>query len=419
MQRPMHALSATRFVAVVTVAGAIAGCSSPAERQRGTWVAERDTIADTIVVRTVSGSVWGVPATLREDLAIGALEGREELMFGSIQEMAVDAEGGIYVFDGNVPALRYFDSTGKYVRTLGRKGSGPGEYEDAALGLAVRSDGRIVLRDPRNGRLNLYEPDGTPSKQWPVTSGLFTANAMVLDTADNAYLRILLSAPERNKPWRIGLLHLDPEGNVVDSIADPVIAGAPTEAGGTFRPSKLWAWSPLGYMVVGVNDAYHFELRPPGGPVIRIERSTPTIEVPPDERAEIEARNDWLRRTQGRFMTSEILPVPSTKPPYSGFLLGQRGRIWVRRHATAVHIDVEPETRPDRPPVASWVEPVVYDVFEPDGTYLGEVHVPKATGLMVVRGETAWGTRQGDAGEVYVVRLRVQHQASGAAGTRE
>lgn len=400
------ALTSSRLGAVAVIA-VVAGCAAPEGQRLGTWVAERDTIGDTIIVRTVSGSVWGAPATMREDLTIGVLDGPEELMFGGIQEMAVDAAGGIYVFDGQVPALRYFDSTGAYVRTLGGRGSGPGEYQDAALGLAVRSDGRVVLRDPRNGRLTLYNPDGTPSEHWPVSSGLFTSNAMVLDTADHAYLKILPGRPEPNKPWPIGLLHLDDRGNIVDSIPDPVIAGAPTEAGGRFLPAKVWAWSPLGYLVVGVTDAYHFELRPPNAPVIRIERTRPTVEVLPDERAEYEAVNEWMRINQGRFMTAEIPPVPSTKPPYRGFLIGQDGRVWVRLHVTAEQVDVDPPASKDRPPPVSWREPPVFDVFEPDGTYLGEVRVPNRTALMVTRGDTAWGTREGESGEIYVVRLTI------------
>jgi hypothetical protein len=404
-----------RLAAIATVA-ALASCRGAEEDRLGTWKAERDTIGDTVIVRTVSGSVWGAPATMREELAIGVLEGREELMFGSIQEMAVDASGGIYVFDGRVPALRYFDASGTYVRTLGGKGAGPGEYQDAALGLGVRSDGRLVLRDPRNSRLNVYEPDGTPAMHWPVSSGLFTANAMVLDTADHAYLRILLSPPERNKPWKIGLLHLDDQGNIVDSIADPEIAGAPTSAGGTFLPSKVWAWSPLGYMVVGVTNAYRFELRPPNRPVIRIERMTPTVQVLPEERSELEARNEWYRKYQGRFMTADLPSVPLTKPPYRGFLIGDDGRVWVRLHVTAERLDEGDTGTPERPPTPSWVEPSVYDVFEPDGTYLGEVRVPKGTRLSIVRGESAWGTRQGEAGEIYVVRLRVERAADGEEG---
>jgi hypothetical protein len=38
-----------------------------------------DTIGDTIVVRTVSGSVWGGPAELAEELRIGVFEGKTSI----------------------------------------------------------------------------------------------------------------------------------------------------------------------------------------------------------------------------------------------------------------------------------------------------------------------------------------------------
>ncbi|HET6682003.1 MAG TPA: 6-bladed beta-propeller [Gemmatimonadaceae bacterium] len=400
------------FTSLATLLALVA--CAPADGERlGTWVAERDTIGDTIVVRTISGSIRDGTATLVEDLSIGVLEGAEELMLGQISSLAVDSAGGIYAFDGQVPALRYFDSTGAYVRTLGAKGAGPGEYEDASLGLAVRHhDGRVVMRDPRNGRMNVYNPDGSPSTQWTVTSGLFTNDATVLDTADHLYLRILLSRPERNKPWNIGLLHLDDSGRVVDSIAIPAMPGEPEGAGGAFLPAKIWAWSPLGYLVVGVNDTYRFEVRAPGAPVVRIERSVPVVEVLPEEHAELEARNDWYRKYQGQFMTAELPPVPHTKPPWRSFLIGQDGRIWVRRHTTAEHAEVEGEATPQRPAPPSWVEPAVYDVFEPDGRYLGEVRAPTGVNVSVVRGDQAWGLRQGDMGEQLIVRLHLVHADS-------
>ncbi len=407
MQLPYDANRRSVTIVIAGVALIAGACRASSNSDLGTWVAERDTVGDTVTVRTVSGSVWGKPATLVEELAIGEIDGRDEYMLGQIQDMAIDAQGGIYVFDGQVPALRYYHADGKYVRTLGGAGSGPGEYRDASLGLAVRRDGRIVMRDPRNSRLNVYNADGTPADQWSVSSGLFTAQAMVLDTADQAYLKILQEPPQANKAWRIGLLHLDDKGHIVDTIPDPVIAGESESGGGRFLPSKVWAWSPLGYLVVGVTDAYHFEVRGPGKRVTRIERTVPAVQVLPEERAEYEAVNDWMRKNQGRFMTSEMPPIPATKAPYRGFLIGERGRIWVRRSVTAEHMDSGQPTKPDRPPPINWVEPAVYDVFEPDGRYLGEVHVPRHTSLDVIRGDSAWGTRTGDQGELYIVRLRV------------
>jgi sugar lactone lactonase YvrE len=376
----------------------------------GSWVAERDTSGDNVVVRTISGSVWGEPATLVEELAIGVLEGPDELMFGAVSAMAVDAEGRVYVFDRQVPALRYFDASGAYVRTLGREGSGPGEYRDACLGLAVRSDGRVLMRDPRNARINVYEPDGTPADHWPVASGLFAPEAMTLDTADHVYLKILTERPQPNKPWKIALQHLDPDGQLLDTIPDPPIAGEPESGGGwRFEPTKHWAWSPLAYMVVGVSRDYSFEVRRPGGPVLRIERVVEPVELHPEERAEWEAANEWRRRTQADVLAAEIPPVAARKPPYRGLFVGERGRIWVWRYTVAEKMDPAEIRPPDpnRPPPVTWREPRVFDVFEPDGTYLGEVHLPPRTRASIFRGDTIWGIRTGELDEQYVVRLEI------------
>jgi hypothetical protein len=269
------------------------------------------------------------------------------------------------------------------------------------------------MRDPRNARLNVYDPDGTPANHWAVASGLFTANALTLDTADHMYLKILLGQPERNKPWPIGLLHLDDRGVLVDTIAEPTIAGEPTTAGGTFTSAKIWALSPLGDMVVGVNSRYSFEVRRRDGQVIRIEKAHTPVEVYPEERAEHEAYNAWARKTQGQFLTAEIPPVPSTKPAYRALYVGERGRIWVRLFTPAEKVErPQGEQAPDRPPPITWREPIIFDVFEPDGTYLGEVRPPPRTTLSVFHGDTVWGIRRGEVDEQYIVRLRVDHSPS-------
>jgi hypothetical protein len=400
----------TCAAATLTLALATACTQDRPGAEDGTWRAERETRGDTLVVRTISGSVWGRAATLVEEVAIGTLDGEEELMFGFIQDIAVDREGGVYAFDGQAPALRYFDASGRYVRTLGRSGSGPGEYRDASLGLAVRRDGRLVMRDPRNARLNIYDPDGTPAEHWPVASGLFTANALTLDTADHMYLKVLLGQPERNKPWRIGLLHLDDGGVIVDTIPDPGIDGEPTTAAWTFSPDKVWALGALGDMVVGVSSRYSFEIRRRDGQVIRIEKAHAPVAVHAEERAEHEAVNAWRRKTQGQYLTSEIPPVPSTKPAYRALYVGDDGRIWVRLYSPAEKIaGPHDEPGPDDPPPLTWREPIAFDVFEPDGTYLGEVRLPPRTTLSVFRGDTVWGIRRGEMDEQYIVRFRLEH----------
>lgn len=376
-------------VAVVLSSGLLLwSCSRPAA---GGWEGETIVRGDTTIVRTASGSVWDAPAELVEDWSVGSIDGAEEEMFGRIADVAPDGEGGAYVFDGTVPALRHYGADGRYLGTLGREGSGPGEYRDASLGLSVLRDGRLYMRDPRNARLNIYSPDGRPDGQWRIDSGLFTANATVVDTAGNVYLKILAGEIEPDKPWPVGLLHLDPSGEIVDTLEIPVLAGEPAAAGGTFLPTKVWEMSPWGELVVGVNDEYAFELHRRDGTVLRIEKEWQPVAVDSDERAEREASNDYVRATQGRFMTAEIPPVPDSKPAYRGFFFDEEGgRIWVHRYAPSEK--GEPEAartipgNPDaEPPMITWREPTVFDVFTTQGTYLGEVRLPDRTTVRAIR----------------------------------
>jgi len=371
-------------------------------------VTERETIGDTTFVRVISDSAWSAPILATEEMAIGTLEGPPEFTFGFISQMVPDASGGLYLFDGTAPALRYYDADGRFVRKLGGKGAGPGEYQDAALGLGIRSDGRLLLRDPRNGRLTLYNPDGSYSDGWLVASGLFASQAMTIDTLDHVYLKILVGEVLQGEPWPIGLLHLDAEGAIVDTIAPPKIAGEPVEAiNGRFLPSKRWVPSRFGQIIIGVSDKYQFEIRNADGTVVRVEKEWTAVPVGPDEKREWQASLDWRWERQGQFMTAEMQPVPDQKPAYRGFFSGLDGSIWVHLHVPAEKREPPLEPGPDDPPAITWVEPRVFDMFEADGTYLGPVQIPPRTNISVFSKTTLWGVRRGDLDEQYAVRLRV------------
>lgn len=407
-----------RFLLRLPLAGLLAlGACGDVDGGRDDPQVERLTRGDTLIVRTLAGSAWQGPARLVEELRLGALEGAEEEMFGPNLTLAPDRRGGVYVFDGTAPALRHFDHGGRYTRTLGREGSGPGEYRDAALGLAVLDDGRVFMRDPRNARINIYDASGESAGQWPVASGLFTARAMVVDTAGEAYLKILTGRPERNKPWPVALLHLDTSGAIVDTVTAPTLAGEPETAGGTFLPKKAWDMSPMGDLVLGITASregrYGFGILRRDGSVLRVEKVHTPVPVHAEERAELEAVNDWTRRNRGQFLTAEIPPVPETKPAYRGFYFDEEsGRIWVHLHVAAEKGDAgEPRSVQgvqEPRPATSWREPTVFDVFEADGDYLGAVRVPKRTFIAGIRGHEVWAIQRGELDEPYVVRYRLE-----------
>jgi hypothetical protein len=54
-----------------------------------------------------------------------------------------------------------------------------------------------------------------------------------------------------------------------------------------------------------------------------------------------------------------------------------------------------------------WREPVLFDVFEPDGTYVGQVGFPDNTTIHAMRGDHAWGVQRDADGVESVHRFRI------------
>jgi len=398
------------------------------------WTAVRDTVGDTVVVRTVSGSVWGGEAHLEEDLRIGALEGPEETTFGHIAGIAVGPDRSIYVLDRQVPALRKYAPDGSYVATFGREGGGPGEYKHPDGGLAVLPDGRVLLRDPGNARISVYSSDGEYLESWPTAGGLNTSNPLYVDTAGRA-LTYMFSFGDEPGDFRTFLVRLGPEGQTRDTLFPPrwkeppqLTATFKSKDGSSssmsmrnvpFMPRGVWTFSPLGYLVGGYNDRYALKLYRPDAPVLRIERELDPLQVTAAERNQERAITTYdMRRTDPNWRWKGP-DIPDVKPAYKGVFVDLDDRIWVSRSTAAERMEVEEESpspaeagRPRRP-LRHWQEPLLFDVFEPDGRYLGPVRPPPAFQSPwpqpVARGDRVWAMEKDELEVEYVVRYRMVH----------
>src|SRR6187551_3395842 len=77
-----------------------------------------------------AGESASVPQlTLVEELRIGGAE-EGPASFTTIAGLGFDAEGRIWVLDRQTQELRVFGRNGEFVRNIGQRGSGPGEFQE-------------------------------------------------------------------------------------------------------------------------------------------------------------------------------------------------------------------------------------------------------------------------------------------------
>lgn len=417
----------------VAAALVLAGCAGAPPSPD--WVTERGTVGDTIVVRTVRGSGWGADARLVADLRIGQADGPDEYLFGRVASIAASPDGIIYAFDSHVRALRAYGPDGRFLRSIGREGAGPGEFRAPDAGLAVLPDGRVLLRDPGNGRINVYGADGSPLASWRLPGGVTTTRPLFTDTAGNAYTRFIFGSDTPATRYRYGLRRYDGDGNTGRSLAAPVFAFEPATLVASrrfgdrvghrtvtvpFTPSAVWTWSPLGYFVGGVSTRYALDLFLAPDRVLRIERlAWPAVPVRGGERDEAERYwTAFLRDFEPNWRWNGE-PIPDTKPPYQDIFVARDGRLWVqvpreayqRPNADALLREAEGRQFPAR----TWVEPVAFDVFEPDGRYLGLVTTPPGFSTAptpVFAGDTVIAVELDAMDVPQVVRYRVRRSGS-------
>jgi hypothetical protein len=102
--------------------------------------------------------------------SVGRADGRDWEVFGSIGDVAFDADENLYVLDRQNARISVFDSAGRHVRTFGRRGGGPGEF-GRPQNMAVLADGQVVVSDVARTAFSIFGGDGSFRRSEPFAQG--------------------------------------------------------------------------------------------------------------------------------------------------------------------------------------------------------------------------------------------------------
>lgn len=115
-----------------------------------------------------------MPVELVEELVIGNDENAsEEYLFANPQHVCTDSKNNIYISDRNMSKIRVFDKDGKFLKSLGRKGQGPGEMQNVTT-MVIDKDDNLIVFDVQSQRFTKFilQDDSFKTYPLPVSSDI-------------------------------------------------------------------------------------------------------------------------------------------------------------------------------------------------------------------------------------------------------
>jgi len=399
MMRRHHVVAMGALVAVT-----LGACDRGAARdQAAAWQGTVDTLpGGALHVRNPAQGIWDSAATWRivEELRIGSADSDGPDLFGGIADIAVDGEGRLYVLEEQTQEIRVFDRAGQHVRTVGRRGGGPREFDNATA-LRMRGDGTFWVVDVGNGRFALHDTSGAYLRaiRRELTSYSFPWSGWVDSTGDLAEVTLVRS--RGSVVGRPVLIRFDSVGAITDTAALPTYTPRTWSVENTngmlrmvtsipFEPDLVLHPDPRGYIWWGVSDRYLFVQQHLNGDTVRIvEREATPRAVSSAELGKAIEGMDSFRKAGGTVRRSDIRDV---HPLFGSAFVDDRGFLWVM------------------PDVSEGEMSRRFDIFDPEGRYLGRAtsDVPLGWRTPVFRGDTVYAVITDSLDVPYVVRARIE-----------
>lgn len=276
------------------------------------------------------------------------------------------SDGRLVTLDQINPAIRLYDPTGKFLRALGRAGEGPGEYKAPVIALFRDS---LFIFDPQLRRITVMTLDGKVARTMPSP----TLDQFPISFDARGRLAVHTSkrvADHREGQW----VYFTRAGVPVDSLKTPQpldtkswpwqTPEGPQEWTIPFPPGNVTHLLPDGTAAYGRTDSYMLMITRTGTDTLRIFGRTdaPRISIPMATRDS--AFQAQLTRQPRLAGVAKLADLPLTYPLWRSLQTDASGNIWVR-------------ARTDRP------ERTRFDVFAPDGVFLGTVSGPFAGSAVV------------------------------------
>lgn len=347
-----------------------------------------------------SGTVRFVPVLTIDDASMP-----EGTFFESVIDVACDNDGNVYACDYRANNIKIFDSSGKYIKTIGSKGQGPGEF-NMPFKIAV-SDDRLIVWDMMNSRLCAFTPDGEFINS--VAISMLGAKPKKMRSLPNGDVVIELEKiyyRELDKPQdRLIEIYSPDLKSKMTMYTQQIlrrkyrrIEGRRTGIIQPFSPDVYWDVTPEGKIIIGYSKKYEIEIyESTGRKISSFVHSFEPVKVTDKDKDIFFAggvfNGGGTVKKSVSDRSSKYREFPKYKPPYQRILIDSEGNILVLPYRK----NRKEESR-------------FFDAFDPAGNFIsnvkivGELKFPKET---IIKDGSFWSRRVDKEGFSKIVKYRI------------
>lgn len=326
-------------------------------------------------------------------------------LFENIVDIAVDEEGNIYLCDIQANNIKKFSPEGKFVKIIGRKGQGPGEFITPSH--IVVSGKRLFVYEIGNRRLCSLTTGGEYINNIPIqfSEGL-PLHIRALPGGDIVIEKEVNYYREKDKPQDCFIQIFSPELELKKNLfTHPVMKNKFREIKGIFAnivqpfaPEVYWSVGPDGRIVIGLSEDYTIGFYgAEEGLFTSFKHAFKPVKVTDEDKEKFFSRMSYTT-SEGETgkLPDEIKKLtefPKTKPAFMGLFLDYEGNILVN------------VIRSEKAGAAPECE-----AFDPDGNFLGVVEMDGLKDFprrFVLEKDSLWILVWEEDGSVRAVKYRI------------
>lgn len=317
--------------------------------------------------------------TFVEDLSIGGEDLDGNVILFNPRLSLVDENENIYISESKDHVIKVFGPNGKYIKTIGAKGSGPGEFQTMPY-VAITKKGEIVVTDSKARRTSFFDSSGQflKSFQWKT----YYDGPIILIKSESYLTREIVFGQDRRYSW-LYVKEIDFEGKQIQDYGgftkgEPLIIRQSNKSATYAIPPvalvSIFTGDPYKELFYHcLNNKYIIEVYNTSGKLFRkIDR--PYEPVPFTNKDAEEYRSRYKTSGEVDKKAIENMKMPKTKTIVVRMYVDDDSNLWVRTN----------EKKEDEDKILT-----AFDIFNPDGLYYARVWI-EFTSLIFKKGKMYW-----------------------------